>query len=66
MSSTFNLTSITLTHQELHVLISSMQCMTKSEEAHTAPPKVVSRLYNKLHTRHEYLLRLQQNYEHDI
>lgn len=66
MSSTFNLTDITLTHQELHILISSMQCMTKNEEAHTAPPQVVSRLYNKLHTRHEYLLRLQQDYEHDI
>ena len=61
MSSTFE-----LSHQELHILISSMQCMTKSEEAHTAPPQVVSRLYNKLHTRHEYLLRLQQDHEHDI
>ena len=61
MSSTFE-----LSHQELHILISSMQCMTKNEEAHTAPSQVVSRLYNKLHTRHEYLLRLQQDYEHDI
>ena len=55
-----------LTHQELHILISSMQYMTKSEEAHVGRQETVSRLYNKLHTRHEYLLRLQQDYEPDI
>ena len=61
MNSTFELTP-----QELSVLISSMQYMTRQQEAQTASPQVVSRLYNKLHTRHEYLLRLQQNYEHDV
>lgn len=61
MNSTFD-----LTHQELSVLISSMQYMTRQQEAQTASPEVVSRLYNKLHTRHEYLIRLQNDYEHDI
>jgi hypothetical protein len=55
-----------LTPQEVSILMASMQCMTKSEEAHAGPPLVVSRLYNKLYTRHEYLLRLQQDYEPDI
>lgn len=55
-----------LNQQELHILISSMQCMTKHEEARAGQRETVSRLYNKLHTRHEYLLRLQQDYEHDI
>lgn len=61
MNSTFE-----LSHQELSVLISSMQYMTRQQEAQTASPEVVSRLYNKLHTRHEYLIRLQNDYEHDI
>lgn len=61
MNSTFELTP-----QELSILISSMQYMTGREEAQAGPATAVSRLYNKLHTRHEYLLRLQQNYEHDV
>ena len=55
-----------LNQQELHILISSMQCMTKTEEAHAGQRDLVSRLYNRLHTRHEYLLRIQKDYEHDI
>jgi hypothetical protein len=59
-------TTFELTPQELSILISSMQYMTGREEAQSGPPTVVSRLYNKLHTRHEYLLRIQQHYEHDV
>lgn len=61
MNSTFELTP-----QELSVLISSMQYMTKQQEAHTGDQTLIARLYNKLHTRHEYLLRIEQSYEHDI
>lgn len=55
-----------LTLQELSILITSMQCMTKHEEAHSGPPSTVSRLYNKLSTRHEFLLKLHHEYIHDI
>lgn len=60
MNSTFELTP-----QELSVLISSMQYMTRQQEAQTASPEVVSRLYNKLHSQHEHLERLNRSYTHD-
>jgi len=43
-----------------------MQYMTQSEAAHAGDVKLISRLYNKLHTRHEYLLRIEEHYEHDL
>jgi hypothetical protein len=54
-----------LSAQELSVLISSMQYMTRQQEAQTASPEVVSRLYNKLHSHHEHLERLNRSYTHD-
>lgn len=61
MSTPFNLSD-----QEICILISSMQCMTKHDERHAGPTEVVSNLYNKLNARHEYLIRIQQQYEHDL
>ena len=56
-----------LNRQELSVLISSMQYMTKQQEKATAAnPEIVSRLYNKLFSRHEYLNRIEQHYTNDI
>lgn len=55
-----------LNRQELSVLISSMQYMTKQQEKATANPEIVSRLYNKLFSRHEYLNRIEQHYTNDI
>ena len=55
-----------LNRQELSILISSMQYMTKQQEIATANPTIVSQLYNKLFSRHEYLERIQQQYTHDI
>ena len=43
MSTPFNLSD-----QEICILISSMQCMTKHDERHAGPTEVVSNLYNKL------------------
>lgn len=54
-----------LNAQELSVLISSMQYMTRQQEAHTASPEIVSRLYNKLHSHHEHLERINRSYLHD-
>lgn len=59
-------TQFNLSDQEISILISSMQCMTKHDEKHAGPTEVVSRLYNKLYARHEHLLRIQQEYEHDL
>lgn len=59
-------TQFNLSDQEICILISSMQCMTKHEEKHAGPTQVVSDLYNKLNARHEHLLRIQQDYEHDL
>ncbi len=61
MSSTFE-----LSHQELGILLTAMQCMTNHQESQADPSKIAGDLYNKLNTRYEYLLRLQQNYEHDV
>jgi hypothetical protein len=61
MNSRFDLSS-----QELSILITSMQCMTKHEEAHSGPPNTVSCLYNKLTSRHEFLLKLHHDYIYDI
>ncbi len=61
MSTPFNLSD-----QEICILISSMQCMTKHEERHAGPTEVVSNLYNKLNARHEHLIRIKQDYEHDL
>ena len=55
-----------LTLQELSILITSMQCMTKHEEVHSGPPNTVSRLYNKLTSRHEFLLKLHHEFIYDI
>jgi len=55
-----------LNQQELSILISSMQYMTKQQEKATANPEIVSRLYNKLFSRHEYLDRIQRSYIHDL
>jgi len=56
-----------LNQQELSILISSMQYMTKQQEkAINANPEIVSRLYNKLFSRHEYLDRIQRSYTHDL
>jgi len=55
-----------LNQQELSILISSMQYMTKQQEKATANPEIVSRLYNKLFSRHEYLDRIQRSYTHDL
>jgi hypothetical protein len=55
-----------LNQQELSILISSMQYMTKQQEKATANPEIVSRLYNKLFSRHEYLDRIQRSYTNDI
>jgi hypothetical protein len=59
-------TQLNLSDQEICILISSMQCMTKHEEKHAGPSQVVSDLYNKLTIRHEHLLRINKNYEHDL
>jgi len=55
-----------LSKQELNVLISAMNYMTKDQEIATGNPEVVNRLYNKLFTRHEYLEHIERNYTHDI
>jgi uncharacterized Zn-finger protein len=55
-----------LNRQELSVLISSMQYMTKQQEKATANPEIVSRLYNKLFSRHEYLNQIERHYTSDI
>ena len=61
MSSTFE-----LSHQELGILLTAMQCMTNHQESQADPSKIAGNLYDKLHTRYEYLQRIQQDYEHDI
>jgi hypothetical protein len=55
-----------LSQQELSVLISSMQYMTTQQETNTGNPEIISRLYNKLFSRYEYLERIQSNYQHDL
>jgi hypothetical protein len=55
-----------LDQQELSVLISSMQYMTKEQEDQTSNPEIISRLYNKLFSRYEYLERVQSNYQYDL
>ena len=55
-----------LSQQELSVLISSMQYMTKQQETNTDNPEIISRLYNKLFSRYEYLVRVQSIYQHDL
>ena len=61
MSSTFE-----LSHQELRILLTAMQCMTNHQESQADPSKIAGNLYDKLYTRYEYLQRIQQDYEHDI
>jgi len=55
-----------LNEQELSILISSMQYMTKQQESQTGNPLIVSRLYNKLFSRHEYLQHLNRSYCSDV
>ena len=59
-------TQFNLSDQEICILITSMQCMNKYDEKHAGPPEVVSNLFNKLTIRHEHLLRINQEYEHDL
>ena len=54
-----------LSEQELSILISSMQYMTHQQEKQTANPKIISNLYNKLTSRHDYIERLNRKYTHD-
>lgn len=55
-----------LNEQELSILISSMQYMTQQQEKQTGNPVIISRLYNKLFSRHEYLQHLNRNYTSDV
>lgn len=52
-----------LSQQELTILIHSLQCLDQQD---TQSPDIArSRLYNKLHSRHEYIQRLNRKYTHD-
>jgi len=59
-------TTFELTPQELSVLISAMNYMTKEQELVTGDMQTLNRLYNKLYTRHEYLINLQKSYECNV
>jgi len=52
-----------LSQQELTILIHSLQYLDQQD---TQSPDIArSRLYNKLHSRHEYIQRLNRKYTHD-
>ncbi len=52
-----------LSQQELTILINSLQCLDQQDKHSSDIAR--SRLYNKLHSRHEYIQRLNRKYTHD-
>lgn len=52
-----------LSEQELSILISSMQYMTQQQERKiNSNPAIISRLYNKLTSRYDYIQRIHNEY----
>ena len=55
-----------LNEKELFVLITAMQHMTYQQVPHYGESELVSDLYNKLTSRHEFLLKLHHEFIYDI